>query len=118
MSARRGVSCPFSWDDETSTGLVCGTEGLEGSEQWNCGFSYACIRRDYYFTLESLKLEQTPNGCWVTWDEPVALSVLQRWLWNGWKPAWAAGYEGMYKGEAYWIADSNSTTRTIPSSVA
>lgn len=26
MAARRGVSCPFSWDDETSTGLVCNVE--------------------------------------------------------------------------------------------
>lgn len=70
MSARRGVSCPFSWDDETSTGLVCGAEGPEGSEQWNCGFSYACIRRDYYFTLESLELEQMPDGCRVTYWSP------------------------------------------------
>lgn len=71
MATRRGVSCPFSWDDETSTGMVCGVDERARSEKWSCGFTYACIRRDYYFTLEAVELEQTPSGCRVTyWSEP------------------------------------------------
>ncbi len=71
MATRRGVACPFSWDDETSTGMVCGVDECQAPEEWSCGFSYACIRRDYYFRVEAVELEQTPEGCRVTyWSEP------------------------------------------------
>lgn len=80
MAVRRGVSCPFSWDEETSTGMVCGVDEREGAEKWNCGFSYACVRRDYYFTLEVIELEQTPDGCRVTyWSEPCETAGAAEW---------------------------------------
>ena len=71
MTTRRGVSCPFSWDDETSTGLVCKVDEREASEKWSCGFSCACVRRDYYFSIQAVELQQTPEGGRVTyWSEP------------------------------------------------
>jgi len=55
---------------------------------------------------------QPSTSCFVTWDNPVAVRFLKRWLWARWTLSNAAGYHGTYKGKTYRVIDSTATNMT------
>ncbi|MEK7391293.1 MAG: hypothetical protein AAB214_01895, partial [Fibrobacterota bacterium] len=55
---------------------------------------------------------QPSASCFVTWDNPVAVRFLKRWLWSGWTLSNGSGYHGTYKGAIYGVIDSTATNMT------
>jgi hypothetical protein len=73
MSTRRGFSCPFSLDIESSVGtMVCGYGSPDEPNEWSCGYSFICtLRGGYKFSASQIELKGKPDGCRVThWSQP------------------------------------------------